>query len=219
MLTPSNVGSMNYNILRLLIEEYEVLQLNIGAEIGVLYADTSCYLLGSFSKLTMLCIDPYKEYVEKDGERTMEAMRSFEFFAHKRLEPFAERARFIRGTSLEVATDMRDECLDFVFIDANHEYESVRTDIEAWYPKVRPGGLFCGHDFRWEGVKRALVEFLERRDLQALVTPESSDIWYLLKPGQGKRQGLAVPRFERERALLVDKLNLDIKLEKDKTSK
>src|SRR5262249_34052604 len=31
--------------------------------------------------------------------------------------------------------------------DANHRFETVRDDLTAWYPKLRPGGLFCGHDY------------------------------------------------------------------------
>jgi cephalosporin hydroxylase len=68
----------------------------------------------------------------------------------------------IRATSLEAAALYEDGSLDFVFIDADHSYESVKADIAAWAPKVRPGGYLAGHDFNAAtpngGVERAVYE-------------------------------------------------------------
>jgi hypothetical protein len=41
---------------------------------------------------------------------------------------------------------MHDAAFDLVFIDADHSYASTLGDIRAWRPKVRPGGILCGHD-------------------------------------------------------------------------
>ena len=53
-----------------------------------------------------------------------------------------------------------DQSLDFVFLDADHDYESVKADIAAWLPKVKPGGILAGHDYMcgWPGVDRAVAE-------------------------------------------------------------
>ena len=45
--------------------------------------------------------------------------------------------------------------VDLVFIDADHREEGVIRDIEAWRPKIREGGILCGHDFNWESVRAA----------------------------------------------------------------
>jgi hypothetical protein len=49
---------------------------------------------------------------------------------------------------------------DMVFIDGDHEYESVKYDIKAWFPHVRDGGILCGHDYGYfKGVNKAVDEF------------------------------------------------------------
>jgi predicted O-methyltransferase YrrM len=49
---------------------------------------------------------------------------------------------------------------DLIFIDAEHSYDAALADIRAWAPRVRPGGVLCGHDYQaaWPGVIRAVEE-------------------------------------------------------------
>lgn len=60
---------------------------------------------------------------------------------------FEDRATMIRTKSLQGADLFQDESLDFVYIDANHAYDYVVEDMEKWYPKVKKGGYFIGHDY------------------------------------------------------------------------
>jgi predicted O-methyltransferase YrrM len=72
-------------------------------------------------------------------------------------------------------------CLDMVFIDADHKYEIVIADIRAWLPKVKPGGILCGHDYRRPGddVNRAVDELLGSDRIKLL---GRSAIWWLRLP-------------------------------------
>ncbi len=64
--------------------------------------------------------------------------------------------------SADAARVFADKTADLVFIDANHRYEQVLRDIQAWLPKVREGGIICGHDYdgAHQGVVRAVQEAL-----------------------------------------------------------
>lgn len=55
--------------------------------------------------------------------------------------------KVLHMTSMEAALIAGSEVFDFIFLDADHTYEHVKHDLNAWYPKLRPGGVFCGHDY------------------------------------------------------------------------
>jgi len=47
---------------------------------------------------------------------------------------------------------------DIIYIDASHEYEPVKSDIEAYWKLLKPGGIMIGDDYDWPGVKKAVDE-------------------------------------------------------------
>jgi predicted O-methyltransferase YrrM len=49
---------------------------------------------------------------------------------------------------------------DVIYIDAGHDYASVRADIESYWPLLTDDGVLIGDDYRqWPGVTRAANEF------------------------------------------------------------
>ena len=54
----------------------------------------------------------------------------------------------VRDGSPEVTAHFPDDFFDFVYLDARHDYTSVLTDLAAFWPKVKRGGIIAGHDFR-----------------------------------------------------------------------
>ena len=71
----------------------------------------------------------------------------------------------IRATRL-FEPELRFRPLDMVFIDADHSYEHVKQDIEAWYPLIKKGGIISGHDYgSYQGVIRAVNERFKKPQL------------------------------------------------------
>jgi predicted O-methyltransferase YrrM len=68
----------------------------------------------------------------------------------------------IRMPSVEAAEAVGRVGLDFVFIDAAHDYDSVKADILAWRPLLREGGILAGHDYYgdYPGVAQAVNELV-----------------------------------------------------------
>ena len=71
-----------------------------------------------------------------------------------------------RTFSVLAAADFDDASLDFVMLDGDHQYPAISADIQAWLPKLKPGGVLAGHDFvqpkLWPGVAIAVNDNLPR---------------------------------------------------------
>lgn len=74
----------------------------------------------------------------------------------------------IRSTSIKAANYFEDGFFDFIFIDASHDYDNVKNDLKAWFPKLKSTGVFAGHDYVpcWRGVQQAVDEFVTEQKLK-----------------------------------------------------
>jgi predicted O-methyltransferase YrrM len=91
------------------------------------------------------------------------------------LKPLQHCVSVIKGKSADVSKQFADASLEFVFIDASHDYESVKEDIEAWLPKVKVGGIVGGDDYQWEGVNKAVQELVP--DAKSIGVRDSNWFW------------------------------------------
>jgi hypothetical protein len=144
-------------------------EVRFGAEVGVFDGYTSDVLLQEFAGLRLWMVDPWQPVAHPGAGPALDAA-GFEQRRHVALwwTSHAEERRFeLRLRSTDAAPLFPDGSLDFAYIDADHSYEAVRSDLVAWWPKVRAGGLLCGHDYgvygdatgEW-GVRRAVDEFV-----------------------------------------------------------
>lgn len=151
----------------------------VGIEIGVDEGVTTEYLLQSLPKLTLHGVDPYSDYVDWSKVVVTGQENVYPKMLDK-MKPFADRFTFHRKTSDDAVSLFADESLDFIFIDGIHTYEQVLKDCENYWPKLKPNGLFCGHDFNGiQQVKNAVIEFSNRINKSISLT--NQDVWYWFK--------------------------------------
>jgi len=122
-----------------------------GAEIGVEAGDYSWELCRAIPGIQLYCIDPWEAYARYKDIREQPKMDRLYSEAVARLSKF--NCKIIRKSSMEAVKDFAPESLDFVYIDANHDFEHVVNDIIHWSKIVRKGGIVAGHDYRTEDEK------------------------------------------------------------------
>jgi len=129
-----------------------------GAEIGVMKGNFSATLLREWHGRELLSVDPWLEVPENEDH------------ARAVLGRFGARSRILAMTSEQAASQVPDGDLDFAYIDALHDDASVRADLAAWFPKLRPGGILAGHDYPEPGVRAAVDAFAAAHGLTVHAT-------------------------------------------------
>jgi hypothetical protein len=175
------VGSFKGDFARTILEKWQ----------GTLYMVDAWYELEDYNDMSNIGLNQ---------DAYVEAMRS--------INEFRDRAYMLRCLSKQAVDLFPDESLDFVYIDANHEYSYVVEDIKLWYPKVKKGGIVAGHDYldidwyddeysekdknkyMWGdgqhfigvfGVNPAVDEFCRENNIEFSLTEEFSRTWYFEK--------------------------------------
>lgn len=115
-----------------------------GAEIGVAEGHYSKVLLDANPNLTLHLVDPWKTYEGFYEDKNLEKMYEM---VQEKLKPY--KTVYHRKKSMEAVEEFPDNSLDFVFIDAMHDFKHTAEDICEWSKKVKPGGIIFGHDYKF----------------------------------------------------------------------
>ena len=98
------------------------------------------------------------------------------------LSQFGGRTELIRKTSLDAVKEFLDESLDFIFLDASHDFDSVFADISSWFPKIKKRGIFMGHDWdhgNFPGSTKAVKKYFVNYKIEAISSPYH--VWWIVK--------------------------------------
>ena len=172
-------GCLHYEVLNHVIQTNGLLLLNKGVEVGVRWGAGGEFFCRNNPKLKMTLVDPYLSYMDLGTLMTDDYQKCIQLQAKERLKDC--NVTWVYETSLEAAKLLANEKFDFIFIDANHDYEFVKEDINAWWPLVRTGGILSGHDYHVPSVKKAVSEFESQLKVKALVSEPSANIWIVEK--------------------------------------
>ena len=127
-----------------------------GVEIGTRRGIYARELCRRNPNLHLTCVDPWSSYRPR-AEFRQERQDAKYAGVVERLALF--NVTILRKSSVEGLSHFNDESIDFVFIDGNHEFDYVMTDIIEWSKKVKIGGIVAVHDyyhFCWSGVVQSV---------------------------------------------------------------
>ena len=123
----------------------------IGIEIGTGDASVSKSILLNIPNVQMIyTIDPYEKAYDPTSEfeanLPIEEHQKRKANAQKSLDHYPGRYVLILEKS-DDAVILTPDNVDFVYIDGDHNHSQIYRDIINYYPKVRIGGIFGGHDY------------------------------------------------------------------------
>ncbi len=176
-------------------------------EVGSWKGKSSAYMAieiaNSKKDIEFTCVDTWEGSVEHQGQHDLHQL--YDVFIEN-MKPVEEFYIPKRMTSQDAVHLYDDASLDFVFIDASHEYEDVKNDIKAWIKKVKPGGILAGHDYYlgdqnyFPGVKQAVDECLDNF--------ETSENCWIYRVGTPSKNSLYTFAMDTEDA--IENFNLGV---------
>lgn len=130
-------------------------------EIGSYCGESTLIINSCFSSATINSVDPYASYREDNSTYDLDEQAKELKEAEAVFDAICQRFPNIKKNkahSLDFVSSVPDQSLDFVYIDGDHSYAAAKRDIVSWIPKVKVGGVICGHDITWQTVRKALVD-------------------------------------------------------------
>src|SRR3989344_9643926 len=141
-------------------------------EIGT-WKGKSSYIFASAMKErngVLYCVDPFNA----DGDNAskndyLRGMKKLDVSLFKNFEitmnmyGLLQYIKVIPMLSENAHLEFPEQRIDLLFVDGNHEYESVKKDYELWSPLLPSGGILVLHDIRADhvdGPKRVMQEYV-----------------------------------------------------------
>lgn len=159
----------------------------IGVEVGVFAADSYLTMLHNCPNIkTLHGIDSYKPYIDylQDppyyiSEDTIEKIKNICFEKIKNSEK-KSKIVFHHEDSNIASKKFKKESVDFIFLDSYMSYEHAKNDLNTWFPILKKGGLFCGHDWECYYIKKSVTEFREMNNIIDTLS-NFNDCWAWIK--------------------------------------
>ena len=138
-------------------------------EVGAWFGKSTNYLANkikqSEKKINFTTVDTFKgsptEDIHNNTLKVFDNDIYSEFMDSTVLLDNQNVVNIIKDTSVNAKDFFVNNCLDFIMIDAGHTYDDLKSDINAWYYKVKPGGIISGDDYipMFQGVIDAVNEY------------------------------------------------------------
>lgn len=151
-------------------------------ELGVCRGNNLRYILDHVPEIDYVyAVDPWIPYHDWNGFIDQSHMDRYRNETIDNLLEYDSKVKMLEMTSESALSVVKDDELDFIFIDGAHDYDSVLFDCTNWWSKVRTGGLFSGHDYQLDGVNRAVTEFREKMNITTPLQFCHENVWFWYK--------------------------------------
>ena len=113
------------------------------------------------NRVSLVAMDPLTSPSSTDPNNSSRE----DFYANLERAGVKEDVEFYEQRSQELASDW-DRSIRLLWIDGDHTYEGVKSDITNYVDYLAVGGVIAFHDvMHFEGVSRAFAEFILRSDI------------------------------------------------------
>jgi hypothetical protein len=95
---------------------------------------------------------------------------------------FKDKAKLIREDVGIAVSHFEDNSIDFLFLDHYLSKKDVEECLPMWYNKVKIGGYFAGHDFKYTDVSKSIYGFREQYGIHSPMSNFGAE-WVWKKEG------------------------------------
>jgi predicted O-methyltransferase YrrM len=160
-------------LYKLMVERFDnATFVEVGTWKGKSAAFMAVEIANSNKNIKFYCVDPWNGACEDNNPKAYDCVevRTNTLYEHflNNIKPVENYIIPVRDYSVNAVKQFADHSLDFVFIDASHDYENVKLDLNIWYPKIKKDGVLAGHDYIQFGVKKAVDEFALQNNLKVI---------------------------------------------------
>lgn len=153
-----------------------------GAEIGVKYGNNAESILEELDIKKLTLIDIWKSHYDGIDKKYRKGTMNKAYKRVVKLFRDMPNVEIMKMYSEYASRYVEDNSLDFVYIDANHDYEFVLADIYNWSQKVKDGGIVSGHDsMNNKDVFDAVLHYCSDNKIKFYIDPPD---WYFYKDNE-----------------------------------
>lgn len=155
----------------------------VAVELGVYQGNFSQMILTIIKPQRLFLIDPFEvgeKLYSNDSVQSTAYSTEVDYNRTKTTiesnKEWLQSTTIIKKYSYDAIHRFGNKVFDFVYHDASHLYEDLKTDLEQWLPKMKAGSLVCGHDYielEGFGVKQAVDEFCSEHNFEMIIFNEN----------------------------------------------
>ena len=137
----------------------------VGSFLGKSAVFMAVEIINSGKMIKFDCVDHWKGSEEHRDNEKIDVENLYEDFI-KNIDPVKGVINPVRLDSIEASKLYKPNSLDFIFIDASHDEESVKKDLTYWYPRLKEDGMIAGDDINNGEVANAVKWFFDTKKLE-----------------------------------------------------